>query len=61
MIITKHAEERITKNGIGKPNILAIILHGNKYFNTKKTTKHKLEDLVVITGKNNSIITVYFD
>ncbi len=62
MEITKHADERMTKRGIGKPNILATILHGNKYFDTKKKTiKHQLEDLIVITNYNNSVITVYFD
>lgn len=62
MIISKHADERMTKRGIGKSNVLATILHGNKYFDTKKKTiKYQLEDLIVITGYDDSVITVYFD
>lgn len=61
MKISKHAAEQMDKRGIGKPNILAVLIHGQEAPTADpEIMKHSLEGLVVIMDyRRDIVVTTY--
>lgn len=63
MILSKHAEQKMAIRGIGKPNVLAVLISGrNSATEEAHITRHELEGLVVLMDNNtNTVITTFHD
>ena len=63
MILSKHADHKMAIRGIGKPNVLAVLISGrNSTTEEAHITRHELEGLVVLMDNNTkTVITTFYD
>lgn len=61
MKISKHAAEQMARRGIGTPNVLAVLIHGEEApTNDPELMKHSLEGLVVVMDyRRDVVVTTY--
>lgn len=61
MKISKHAAEQMARRGIGKPNVLAVLIHGEEVPTADpEIMKHSLEGLVVVMDyRRDIVVTTY--
>jgi hypothetical protein len=63
MIISNHAQRQMAIRGIGKPNVLAVLISGrNSTTEEEHITRHELEGLVVIMDNTtDTVVTAFHD
>jgi hypothetical protein len=66
MILTSHAEDEMAADNIGKPHILAALIHGEKTPTRYGRSKYRLNDIVVITAYSEQeadeiVVTAWVD
>lgn len=61
MRITRHAESQMTRRGIGRPNILAVMIHGRETMTPKQhVMRRELEGLVVVYDDVYDVVITAF-
>ena len=61
MTFSRHAKDQMTMRGIGKPNVFAVLIHGNR-FETRdpNIVRYVLEDLHVLVDEfNDTVVTTF--
>lgn len=61
MIFSLHAQEQMTARGIGKPNVLAVIIDGRKSATEDNhIARYELEGLVALVDEYRGVVVTTF-
>lgn len=61
MNLTRHAQEQMTKRGISRASVLAVLIHGRKIpTDVPHIVRHELEGLFVVEDTERDVIVTTF-